>query len=216
MIQESYSSRAPDDHRSWRGPEKTLKPTIVNQANKNSHANASQFTSHQKKPRHYAELRPNRRFIGEVCYQLDRRILSYVFSGQHMEGKERKRFYGYTIENIPQMIMLESADAKTGMLNMKKKLAMQYRFDYIMNSLGALGYKITRHPAISMQLVNKYGLLSSPPEKDMVEKYALGRPDILKALLESITPTYEWEDVSVMAECLILMADDDGKPLFLM
>lgn len=37
------------------------------------------------------------RLLGEIAYQLDRRILSHVFQGH-------KRLYGFTLLNIPEKI----------------------------------------------------------------------------------------------------------------
>ena len=54
-----------------------------------------------------------KRLIGEVAFQLDRRILTHIFGG-HDSNMRRKRFYGYIIKNIPEMILRESIDPATG------------------------------------------------------------------------------------------------------
>lgn len=45
---------------------------------------------------HYSIAGPDR-LLGEIAYQLDRRILSHVFQGH-------KRLYGFTLLNIPNKI----------------------------------------------------------------------------------------------------------------
>jgi hypothetical protein len=50
--------------------------------------------------------------LGEVAFQLERRILDYVFAKSFpddwaMDNPHRRRFYGYTVSNIGEMINKE-------------------------------------------------------------------------------------------------------------
>ena len=48
----------------------------------------------------------SKRLLGEIAFQLDRRIVNYVFSAKH-DKRQRKRLYGYCVQNI------ESYDTET-------------------------------------------------------------------------------------------------------
>lgn len=164
-----------------------------------------------------SHVTPTRRIIGELAFQLDRRILTYVFCGKHMgqkEGKQRKRFYGYTTANVIDKIRYEAIDKSTAMLNTKKEMVMKYRYDYIINSLRPLGFTEERHPEFITYLINKYGLLSAPPDKNSARRTVLDDPKLLRKILRKILPTTEIKDALVLLDCLQLLAHDDQMPLF--
>ena len=57
---------------------------------------------------------PDKSVLGEVAFQLERRILDYVFANSlpeeacdHSAAARRRRFYGYTVNNIGEMINRE-------------------------------------------------------------------------------------------------------------
>ncbi|KAK2844478.1 hypothetical protein Q5P01_011137 [Channa striata] len=66
------------------------------------------------------EVKDVDRFMGEIAYQLDRRILSHVFQGQ-------KRLYGFTVLNIPEKIIEVSTHPLTGKVDEGYRLHLLQR-----------------------------------------------------------------------------------------
>ena len=58
-------------------------------------------------------IQMSRRLLGEIAFQLDRRIINHVFCQSH-DKRERKRLYGYSVQNIPSMIKRHAIDHSTG------------------------------------------------------------------------------------------------------
>ncbi|CAH1780474.1 unnamed protein product [Owenia fusiformis] len=163
------------------------------------------------------KMNQTKRIIGEIAFQLDRRILFYVFNKNKKSGEkmDKKRFYGYTIGNLEHMIKLDSCDPETGKLNHMQYMNLKYRFDFIKRSLYPLGYRMEHHPNLAIKLVNKYGLLHGPPVKGSVDEQGINNPLVVQHLLRKIVPRHEIEDVLIIFESLVLLAHDDGKALFL-
>ncbi len=103
----------------------------------------------------------------------------------------------------------------TGMLDKIHQAKLQYRYDYVVCSLTALGYRIDYHPDIGADMVNTYGLLPIPADKNISNKFCCENKDLLGDLLVQITPCHELKDVLIMLECLALFSADDGKPLII-
>ena len=77
--------------------------------------------SQAKKPR----IKPTTRLMGEICFQLDRKMLNSVFRNKE---HQRRRFYGYIIQNIMHKIDKECVvDDNTGMIDAQKKNILQFR-----------------------------------------------------------------------------------------
>ncbi|XP_060084632.1 uncharacterized protein LOC132563888 [Ylistrum balloti] len=163
-----------------------------------------------------AKIKSSKRLIGEIAFQLDRRILEYVFSKKFVPDKEnRKRYYGYSISNVGEMIRKEAMDEQ-GKVNVRKELEMRYRFDYIMKTLSSFGYILDRHSQFAQDMVNKHGLLNAPPDKQTVKVFGLEDPVILRVLLSKLLRSdVELQDELVLLDCLCLLAHDDRKPIFL-
>ena len=53
----------------------------------------------------------DQRIAGEIAFQLDNRIISYIFIDI---GVDKKRYYGYTVQNITDMIERETVNLDTG------------------------------------------------------------------------------------------------------
>lgn len=114
-------------------------------------------------------FKPTKRLIGEVAYQLDRRILEYIFNDNDTSGSgniaagqkndsqsqgSRRRFYGYIIQNIPEKINRECVNPDTGMLDSAKQYRLQNRFNFIFERLKSLGYDYLYHPEITCSMVS--------------------------------------------------------------
>ena len=97
-------------------------------------------------------IRPTKRLIGEVAFQLDRRFLNYVFCDSH-DKKQKKRFYGFILKNIPDRIMRESCD-DSGQLDPARQHLLHFRYSYLLRSLAPLGYNVDRHSEISAEMVS--------------------------------------------------------------
>ena len=162
------------------------------------------------------KIKPSKRLIGEVAFQLDRRILEFIFSWKFFADKAKKRrYYGYSLANLGQMIRKEATDEE-GKLNTKKELEMRYRFDYVRKTLKSFGYNFDIHGQISQNMVNKYGLLNGPPDKQTIKDFGLEDPVVLRMLLNSlIEDTAELENELILLDCLCLLAHEDRKSIFM-
>ncbi|XP_071594541.1 speriolin-like [Heliangelus exortis] len=141
--------------------------------------------------------------LGEVAFQLDRRILAYVFP-------HRSRFYGFTVTNIFEKIVEMAMASLSGGFVEQRGLAPARRFLELMGRLQSLGYSPKAHPGLSESLINAYGLL---PEPLRLEER--GGPAFLQRLLRDSLPPDLRHDANVLLECLLQMARDDGMPIFL-
>ena len=154
------------------------------------------------------------RLIGEIAFQLDRRLLSYIFNGHaQVSGKIRRRFYGFTIQNIPDMIEIECMNAD-GSQDEQARMAMSYRYQYIFGRMRALGYDMKFHPMFSVRMVNQFGLLNVSGE-GMGQSLQLQDPDILQTILSKLVPKEDLRDVLILLDCLVFLSHDEGKPLFI-
>ncbi|KAK3085836.1 hypothetical protein FSP39_009398 [Pinctada imbricata] len=169
--------------------------------------------------RKVAQMHKNKRLIGEIAFQLDRRILEFVFAWKDMEQssnmQRKRRYYGYSTANIGQMIRKE-ATKPNGDLDHKKELEMRYRFDYVIRTLKKFGYNLDLHGGFSQDMVNKHGLMVGPPDAQTVRKFGLDDPVVLRLLLrQMIADDRELANALILLDCLCLMAYDDKRPIFM-
>lgn len=84
-----------------------------------------------------------------------------------------------------------------------------------MKSFNEIGYKDDIHPNISAYLVMKYGLYPCLPIEFKINCKNYTQFEILfRILIKNLTNT-EKEYISVLYICLLLMAFDDQRPIFL-
>ncbi|KAL7393752.1 hypothetical protein ABVT39_015532 [Epinephelus coioides] len=154
------------------------------------------------------EVKGPDRLLGEIAFQLDRRILFYIFQGQ-------RRLYGFTLLNIPSKIIEVSTHPLTGKVDEGYRLHLTQRYVDLMERLNQLGYKPTLHPPFIELIVNTYGILNERPFEYSTQATNYNNPDFLRTLIETTAPTKLQKDLLLVLDCLCNMAEMDGKPLLL-
>ncbi|XP_054564212.1 speriolin isoform X3 [Eptesicus fuscus] len=147
------------------------------------------------------------RLVGEIAFQLDRRILSSIFP-------ERVRLYGFTVSNIPEKIIQASLNPNDHKLDEELCQTLTQRYVSIMNRLQSLGYNGRVHPALTEQLVNAYGILRERPELAVSEGGSYTVDFLQRVLVETVHPSM-LTDALLLLSCLSQLAHDDGKPMFI-
>ncbi|XP_019483575.1 PREDICTED: speriolin-like protein [Hipposideros armiger] len=145
------------------------------------------------------------RVVGEIAFQLDRRILAYVFPGV-------TRLYGFTVSNIPEKIKQTSIKSLDGSVDEKKLRELTHRHVALTARLERLGYSRDVHPAFSEFLINTYGILKQRP--DLRASPLHGSPAALRKLVIDVVPPKFLGDSLLLLNCLCELSKEDGKPLF--
>ncbi|XP_071771964.1 speriolin-like protein [Centroberyx gerrardi] len=148
------------------------------------------------------------RLLGEIAFQLDRRILSHVFQSQN-------RLYGFTVLNIPDKIIQVSTHPLTGKVDEGYRLQLSQRFAGLMEGLNQFGYSATLHPPFTEFVINTYGIMKQRPDSHTVQEMDYNNPDFLRQVTISSAPGKLVKDLLLLLSCLSYMAEKDGKPLFL-
>ncbi|KAG7469732.1 hypothetical protein MATL_G00131870 [Megalops atlanticus] len=148
------------------------------------------------------------RLVGEIAFQLERRILFHVFPGQ-------ARLYGFTVLNIHEKIIQVSRHPLTGKVDEAYRYQLSQRHMELMNKLHALGYSATLHGPFAEYIVNTYGILKQRPDPYSAEELGYNNPEFLRNVIIKIAPSKLLKDMLCLFSCLCFMARQDGKPLFL-
>ncbi|XP_067094210.1 speriolin-like protein [Osmerus mordax] len=148
------------------------------------------------------------RLVGEIAFQLDRRILSHVFQGQ-------ARLYGFTVLNIRDKIIEVTTHPMTGKVNENHQLQLSQRHAELMSRLNQLGYCSSLHPPFTEFIINTYGILKQRPNSCNILELGFNNPDYLRKIIIDTTPSKLLKDLLLLLTCLCYMARQDGKPLFL-
>ncbi|XP_053064027.1 speriolin isoform X4 [Acinonyx jubatus] len=191
-----------NDPRGPRGTE-TSRKSMVELERKLAHRKISKFPDSPRESRQLAW----ERLVGEIAFQLDRRILSSIFP-------ERVRLYGFTVSNIPEKIIQASLNPSDHKLDEELCQTLTQRYVGIMNRLQSLGYDGRVHPALTEQLVNAYGILRERPELAASEGGSYTVDFLQRVLVETVHPSM-LTDALLLLSCLNQLAHDDGKPMFI-
>ncbi|XP_052002503.1 speriolin-like protein [Xyrauchen texanus] len=154
------------------------------------------------------KLKDPRRILGEIAFQLDRRILSYVF-------QEQSRLYGFTVQNIRDKIEQVSTHPLTGKVDEEYKFQLSKRHVEIMDRLCTLGYNITLHPPFTEFLVNSFGILKELPDAYGEQEPAFNNPNFLRRVIVETAPSKLLRELLLLLSCLCFMAKQDEKTLLL-
>ncbi|XP_067304006.1 speriolin-like protein [Pseudorasbora parva] len=174
----------------------TLWPADASAVNREALPSCS-FTHHT--------LRDHSRLLGEIAFQLDRRILSHVF-------QEQSGLYGFTVQNIRDKIEQVSVHPLTGMVDDAYKVQLLGRHMAIMDRLHMLGYNMSLHPPFSEFIVNTYGILKGTAD---AKEPAYTNPEFLRRVIVETAPSRLLKDLLLLLSCLCFMARLDGRSLFL-
>ncbi|XP_020660170.3 uncharacterized protein LOC110084840 [Pogona vitticeps] len=147
------------------------------------------------------------RIVGEIAFQLDRRILSSIFP-------DRIRLYGYTVGNIPEKIAQGGNDPLSP-LTPEQRASMMEHYNAIMTRLKPQGYDPAFHPQFTEHIVNTYGILRERPDTAGSEKDTYNDPAYLREVIENVVPVEKRADCLVLLVCLQMLSKADGKPLFI-
>ncbi|KAM5281849.1 speriolin-like protein [Ctenodactylus gundi] len=145
------------------------------------------------------------RIVGEIAFQLDRRILAYVFPGV-------TRLYGFTVSNIPEKIKQTSIKSLDGSVDEKKLRELTHRYLTLTARLEKLGYSREVHPVFSEFLINTYGILKQRP--DLRANPLHSSPAALRKLVIDVVPPKFLGDSLLLLNCLCELSKEDSRPLF--
>ena len=139
------------------------------------------------------------RLLGEICYQLERRILTLIFSPS-------RQFYGYSLRYLPLIIEHES--------NAQQRSTYKKRFEQIENSLRRVHFQFDYHSNLTFSLINEYGIYF---DYQWLNDHAhlLGTRSQIHALCQSMFSAKNYnEDLQIILHSLEFISHFDGKPVF--
>ncbi|KAG5271535.1 hypothetical protein AALO_G00181100 [Alosa alosa] len=148
------------------------------------------------------------RLVGEIAFQLDRRILGNVFQEQH-------RLYGFTVANIPDKIIQVCTHPVSGKVDESLRTRLTGQYHALLERLGRFGYNAGRHASFAEFMVNTYGILRQRPDPRSAQNSCYGNPASLQRLVVNTVPSTLLKDALLLHTCLCYLAEQDGKPLFL-
>jgi len=153
--------------------------------------------------------RMNERLIGEIAFQLDKRILHNVFS-------TNKRLYGFNVRNMSEKIDEYTRDFASGAVEIEKRENLRAKRDATITFLSrAAHYDIKKHAPMCEKLINRFGVLKLGSTRSKEEYRSVMTEKYLKSAIMSTIEPESTYDTLIILNSLLAFAKLDGKPLFL-
>ncbi|XP_022084534.1 uncharacterized protein LOC110975955 [Acanthaster planci] len=144
---------------------------------------------------------PSRKILGEIAFQVERRILAFVF-------QRKEILYGYNLGNLEIMIRTHPDQGGRSVLHR--------RYELLMDVLRSYGWVRGRHARFIADVIARYGTLRDVESaKAEALKRGWSNPSELKRGVLCLCPVMEVLDMLVVLDCLLHMARNDGQPVFL-
>jgi hypothetical protein len=138
------------------------------------------------------------RLLGEICYQLERRILILIFS-------PIKQFYGYSLRYLSLIIENEQ--------NKQQRFLYQKRFRKIKKYLLQANFHFNYHSIVTFTLINQYGIYFDY-QWLQTNSNILSNINEIKSFCYSICSSNFHHDLDIILHSLKLISNIDHKPLF--
>ncbi|XP_069075467.1 speriolin-like protein [Pleurodeles waltl] len=192
---------------------RTLSPPGKEHKDKEAHCGKDgkkdpSHASHAPPCRDPKQLQRCQRVVGEIAFQLDRRILSSIFL-------EQSRLYGFTVSNVQEKIIQATTCPLNNKVDEAQRCEMNRRYQDMMCRLKKYGYDPRVHPIFSEYLVNTYGIMKDRPLPGSGELASFSDPEVLRKMASEAMPADVLKDVQLLLNCLVQLAKEDGKPLFI-
>ena len=141
------------------------------------------------------------RLLGEICYQLERRILVLIFSST-------KHLYGYSLRLLPILIENET--------NVDERRRYQRRWHQIETYLHQSHFDYSSHSILTFNCINQYGIYADytwlTTHTDLLSNINELKNICYSMLTKSVQKMKK--DFSILIDSLQLISKADGQPLF--
>lgn len=166
-----------------------------------------------------AEIFLGKTVIGEIAFQLNRRMIKIVFqqnTTKFMKDLQRDRDYWHAVQSIHYLIMKETLKAD-GTQDVISELIYSDRFENLLKRLEKYGYNQMIHEEFVYKMVEKYGTINCKLSRSQVKEYGLENQDVLEALLyKTAANGAELHNTMMLLNCLRTVVNWDGDHLFIL